>query len=114
MMNGSWSALAGRLFLATVVSLLTGALACSDTEDHNAPEPEPPPELPELPPDARIQWDPQAQMVQVAGTSGCDSWTPTWAPDGTVYSAVGDCKPMGVPLKLGMGFGRITGDDAYG
>jgi hypothetical protein len=112
-MNGSWSTLAGRLCLATVVSLVTGALACSDTGDQNAPEPEPPPELPELPPDARIQWDPQAKMVQVAGTSGCDSWTPTWAPDGRVYTAVGDCQPMGVPLKLGMGFGRITGDEAY-
>ena len=50
-------------------------------------------------------------MMQVASTSGCDSWTPTWAPDGNLYTAVGDCRPDGVPHKLGMGFGRISGDD---
>jgi hypothetical protein len=91
------------------LGLLSGALACSDIADESSD----PPELPELPADARIEWDPQSQMVQVAGTSGCDSWTPTWAPDGNLYTAVGDCQPEGVPEKIGMGFGRISGDQAY-
>jgi hypothetical protein len=93
----------GRVF-----GLLCFALACSDTADQGIEEPEP-----ELPADARIEWDPQSQMVQVAGTSGCDSWTPTWAPDGNVYTAVGDCQPEGVPQRIGMGFGRISGDAGY-
>jgi hypothetical protein len=92
-----------------VVGLLCGALACSDTADESSDLPEPP----ELPADARINWDPQPQMVQVASTNDCDSWTPTWAPDGDLYTAFGDCRPEGVPQKIGMGFGRISGDEAY-
>jgi hypothetical protein len=88
------------------------ALACGDSATESGlPEP---PELPELPADARITWDPQPQMVQVASTTGCDSWTPTWAPDGNLYTAFGDCQPAGVPWKIGMGFGRISGESAYG
>jgi hypothetical protein len=48
-------------------------------------------------------------MIQVASTEGCDSWTPTWATDGNLYTAYGDCQPEGVPRKIGMGFGRISG-----
>jgi hypothetical protein len=101
----------GRILL-----LLSGALACSDTASDGIGEPQLPetPEVPELPADARITWDPQSQMVQVASTSGCDSWTPTWAPDGNLYTAFGDCRPAGVPRRIGMGFGRISGDAAYG
>jgi hypothetical protein len=102
-----------RTKLALVLVLLGGALACSDTADQTAEEPEPAPEVPDLPADARIVWDPQSQMVQVASTNGCDSWTPTWAPDGNLYTAFGDCQPQGVPQKIGMGFGRISGDAAY-
>ncbi len=90
------------------VGLLYGALACSDTSSESGDLPEPP-VLPELPADARITWDPQSQMIQVAGTRGCDSWTPTWAPDGNLYTAYGDCQPEGVPRRIGMGFGRISG-----
>jgi hypothetical protein len=93
-----------------VLSLLCAAIACSDTADQGIVEP--PPEA-ELPADAQVVWDPQAQMVQVASTSDCDSWTPTWAPDGHLYTAFGDCRPEGVPQKIGMGFGRISGDEAY-
>jgi hypothetical protein len=60
-----------------------------------------------------IQWDPPAEMRQVPRTMGCDSWTPTWAPDGNLYTAYGDCRPERVPQKIGMGFGRISGDEAY-
>ncbi|HZA94088.1 MAG TPA: hypothetical protein VE420_15800, partial [Gemmatimonadales bacterium] len=105
-----------RTNFALVFSLLSGALACGDTGGGptDLPEPEmPEPDLPELPPDARIEWDPQSQMVQIASTNDCDSWTPTWAPDGNLYTAFGDCRPEGVPQKIGMGFGRISGDDAY-
>jgi hypothetical protein len=91
-----------------VLGLLCGVLACGDTVEQTIEEPEP-----ELPADARIEWDPQSQMVQIASTSGCDSWTPTWAPDGNLYTAFGDCMPEGVPRKIGMGFGRISGDAAY-
>jgi hypothetical protein len=51
-------------------------------------------------------------MIQVASTIGCDSWTPTWAPDDNLYTAIGDCRPEGVPRKIGMGFGRISGPTA--
>src|SRR4051812_22642010 len=63
---------------------------------------------------ATISWDPKSQMKQVASTKGCDSWTPTWAPDGNLYSGYGDCRPQGVPQKIGMGFGRISGSTGYG
>jgi len=63
---------------------------------------------------ASITWDPRSQMKQVASTKGCDSWTPTWAPDGNLYSGYGDCQMRGVPLKLGMGFARISGSTGYG
>ena len=82
-------------------------LGCSDTVDDSSDQPLPPPA------DPRIEWDPQSQMVQVASTSGCDSWTPTWAPDGNLYTAYGDCQPEGVPRRIGMGFGRISGDAGY-
>jgi hypothetical protein len=93
--------------------VVSAALGCSDaaTESDDLPEP---PELPELPADARITWDPQPQMIQVASTQGCDSWTPTWAPDGNLYTAFGDCQPEGVPRKIGMGFGQLSGDAAFG
>jgi hypothetical protein len=60
-----------------------------------------------------IQWDPKSQMQQVASTEGCDSWTPTWAPDGNLYTGYGDCLPSGVPQKIGMGFGRLSGSTGY-
>ena len=61
-----------------------------------------------------ITWDAKSQMVQVASTKGCDSWIPTWAPDGNLYTGYGDCRPKGVPEKIGMGFGRISGSTGYG
>src|SRR5215213_9258125 len=99
-----------RARFGCVFGLFCGTLACSDSVDQSIEEPT----EPELPADARIVWDPQSQMGQIAGTSGCDSWTPTWAPDGNLYTAVGDCQPAGVPVRIGMGFGRISGDAAYG
>src|SRR5215207_5825100 len=74
-------------------------MACSDTVD----EADEGTEVPVLA--GPIQWDPQSQMVQIASTIGCDSWTPTWAPDDNLYTAFGDCRPDGVPRKIGMGFG---------
>ncbi len=99
---------------AILLGLFCSALACSDAVEQEevgnggTEEPEPP----EL--TGPIQWDPQPQMVQIASTVGCDSWTPTWAPDGNLYTAFGDCRPEGVPEKIGMGFGRISGAEAYG
>jgi hypothetical protein len=97
-----------RTEFGTILVLFCGALACGDTVDEPIDEPEP-----ELPADTHIEWDPQSQMVQVASTNDCDSWTPTWAPDGNLYTAYGDCRPEGVPQKIGMGFGRISGDEGY-
>jgi hypothetical protein len=97
--------------LAYVVSLLFAVTGCSDSVDQTPEDPpveEPPAEEPPAPVTS-IQWDPQSQMIQVASTSGCDSWTPTWAPDGNLYTAFGDCRPEGVPRRIGMGFGRISG-----
>ncbi|HEX2250632.1 MAG TPA: hypothetical protein VHH32_09800, partial [Gemmatimonadales bacterium] len=93
-----------------LVGLLLSAAACSDPVSGPADET---PEQPVLPPDPRIEWDPKSQMVQVPSTIGCDSWTPTWAPDGNLYTAYGDCRPQGVPRRIGMGFGRISGDAGY-
>jgi hypothetical protein len=105
----------GILF-ALVLLLGTG---CADpvdqTPSEEPPPAEPPPEEPpaeEPPPLGTIQWDPQSDMIQVAGTIGCDSWTPTWAPDDNLYTAIGDCRPDGVPRRIGMGFGRISGATA--
>jgi hypothetical protein len=91
----------GLMWLSTV------ALAsCSDTVDESA-------EDPDLGVTGPIEWDPKSQMQQVASTSGCDSWTPTWAPDGNLYTGYGDCRPAGVPQKIGMGFGRLSGSTGY-
>jgi hypothetical protein len=87
---------------------LVGPLAaCRDTAEAN-------PEELALAAAGTITWDPKSQMVQVAGTRGCDSWTPTWAPDGYLYTGYGDCRPKGVPQKIGMGFGRLSGSTGYG
>jgi hypothetical protein len=62
---------------AVLLGLFCSALACSGTVDQGevgdggAEEPEPPVLT------GPIQWDPQSQMVQIASTIGCDSWTPT-------------------------------------
>jgi hypothetical protein len=93
---------------ASLLWLLCGSLAaCSGTVDTG--------------PDAlastvagTIVWDSKSQMTQVLRTKGCDSWTPTWAPDGNLYTAYGDCRPRNVPQKIGMGFGRISGATGYG
>ena len=105
--------------LLSLLGLFCSAISCSDTIDQGTDQPAPPaepvpPAEPAPPADARIEWDPQSRMVQVPSTSGCDSWTPTWAPDGNLYTAFGDCRPDGVPRKIGMGFGRISGDAGYG
>jgi hypothetical protein len=92
--------------LASLVGLLCSALACSGTVDESTEEP--------VPPAASIQWDPQSQMIQIASTIACDSWTPTWAPDGNLYTGYGDCRPTGVPQKIGMGFGRLSGSTGDG
>ena len=60
-----------------------------------------------------IAWDAKSSMKQIASSKGCDSWTPTWAPNDHLYTAYGDCRPSGVPHKIGMGFGRISGASAY-
>jgi hypothetical protein len=87
--------------------LSTVSLAsCSDAVEQRAEGPEPGVAGP-------IQWEPKSQMQQVASTSGCDSWTPTWAPDGNLYTGYGDCRPAGVPQKIGMGFGRLSGPTGY-
>jgi hypothetical protein len=93
--------------LASLVGLLCSTLACSGTLDEGDGGTEEPVLI------GPIQWDPQPQMIQIASTIGCDSWTPTWASDGNLYTAFGDCRPEGVPQKIGMGFGRISGATGY-
>jgi hypothetical protein len=91
-----------------LVSLLFGSslAACGDTVNES------PAEL-ALAVTGPIQWDSKSQMKQIAGTRGCDSWTPTWAANGNLYTAYGDCRPRIAPQKIGMGFGRISGTGAY-
>jgi hypothetical protein len=86
--------------------LLGAVAACSDPVDQT------PAELAQALA-STISWDSKSQMKQVSGTRGCDSWTPTWAPDGNLYTAYGDCRPKGVPQKIGMGFGGISGTTGY-
>jgi hypothetical protein len=94
--------------LASLVWLSGVSLgACRDAVDQRAEEPA-------LAVAATISWDPKSQMKQIASTKGCDSWTPTWAPDGNLYTAYGDCRPKGAPKKIGMGFGRLSGSAGYG
>ena len=96
---------------ACVLSLLwllgNSLAACSGSVDEGSGQPA-------LAVAGTIRWDPKAQMKQIASTRGCDSWTPTWAPDGNLYTGYGDCRMRGVPLKLGMGFARISGATGYG
>jgi hypothetical protein len=94
--------------LASLLALSGGLLiACTGTVDEGSHERT-------LSVAGTIRWDTKSQMKQVASTKGCDSWTPTWAPDGNLYTSYGDCRPKGVPQKIGMGFGRISGSAAYG
>jgi hypothetical protein len=46
--------------------------------------------------------------------TGCDSYTPTWAPDGNLYTLYGDCNGLLGILspKRSMGYGKITGAPA--
>ena len=98
------------LSIARVFALLSGVslAACRDAVDESAAESE----LARAA--ATITWDAKSQMKQIASTKGCDSWTPTWAPDGNLYTAYGDCRPKGAPQKIGMGFGRLSGSTGYG
>jgi hypothetical protein len=104
-----------RVFLNTRVPVLTGLVwlsagllaGCNDAVDETSPELAAAAIRP-------IRWDAKSQMKQIASTKGCDSWTPTWAPDGNLYTAYGDCRMRGIPQKIGMGFGRISGSTAYG
>src|SRR4051812_21848350 len=84
-----------------ILVLLWGAalIGCRDAVDESAAS-----ATPATAATTAIQWDPKSQMRQIASTKGCDSWTPTWAPDGNLYTAVGDCRPKGAPQKLGMAF----------
>jgi hypothetical protein len=96
-----------RLVGGAFLILGTALAGCGGTVDES-------PIQPALAAASTIQWDPKPQMRQIAGTRGCDSWTPTWAPNGHLYTAYGDCKPQGAPRKIGMGFGRISGTTGYG
>ena len=92
----------------TVILCATGAAGCSDAVVEQNPN-----ELVAAV-TGPIRWDAKSAMKQIARTKGCDSYTPTWAPDGNLYTAVGDCRYRGAPQKIGMGFGRISGTTAYG
>jgi len=58
---------------------------------------------------AGLEWAP-VKTIRRKG-SDCDNFPSTWADDGNLYTAHGDCRGF-VPLrpsKLGLGFARITG-----
>jgi hypothetical protein len=106
----------GRLFerrgLVCLGWLSSGFLLfCSDATNDSVGEPAR--AAPAIAAGATITWVPKSQMKQIASTNGCDSWIPTWAPDGNLYTAYGDCRPAGVPRKIGMGFGRLSGPTGY-
>src|SRR5215208_5561624 len=89
----------------TVLATLGGLLAaCGGTVDQTPDE-----MVPALAVTGSIKWDSKSQMKQIASTKGCDSWTPTWAPDNNLYTAFSDCRMRGIPQKVGMGYGRISG-----
>lgn len=58
---------------------------------------------------ASLEWAPPATILRKG--SDCDNFPTTWADDGDLYTAHGDCRGF-FPLrerKLGLGFARITG-----
>jgi hypothetical protein len=55
-----------------------------------------------------ITWSAASTIKHLA--SGCDSFSPTWAADGNMYTAYGDCKGVsGTLAKQSMGLARIVG-----
>ena len=63
-----------------------------------------------------IHWAPASTIVRLATgeavRDGSDNWPMTWAKDDVLYTVYGDgfgFEPS-LPYKLGMGFGKITGD----
>lgn len=61
---------------------------------------------------AGLEWAP-VETVRRQG-SDCDNFPATWADDGDLYTAHGDCRgfhPLR-PKKLGLGFARVTGGPA--
>ena len=63
-----------------------------------------------------IHWAPASTIVRLATgeitRDGSDNWPMTWAKDDVLYTAYGDgfgFEPS-LPYKLGMGFGKITGN----
>jgi hypothetical protein len=105
----NWVRFADGPALAGLLWLAGGAVAaCRDAAEQDQ-------DLQEVTASAvgSITWDSKSQMKQIASTRGCDSWIPTWAANGNLYTEYGDCRPKGVPQKIGMGFGRISGSAAY-
>ena len=66
----------------------------------------------------RIEWAPASSVIRHAAggakRDGSDNWPMTWADDGNIYTAYGDgygFEPS-LPLKLGLGFAKISGTPA--
>jgi hypothetical protein len=99
-----------RAVASTTVLAMMGSLvaSCGGTVDQTPDE-----MSPAVAVTGSIKWESKSQMKQIASTKGCDSWTPTWAPDNNLYTAFGDCRMRGIPQKIGMGYGRISGSAAY-
>ena len=63
-----------------------------------------------------LHWAPASTIVRLATgeaiRDGSDNWPMTWAQDDCLYTAYGDGYGFepGLPQKLGMGFGKITGE----
>ena len=62
-----------------------------------------------------VRWAPASGVLRLAtgekACDGSDNWPITWADDGALYTAYGDgygFRPR-LPVKLGMGFGKIEG-----
>lgn len=99
--NGSIAPFLGGGFL------IAGILSCNAATEETGEN------RPSFATTTTIAWDSKSQMKQIASSKGCDSYTPTWASDGNLYTAVGDCRPKNVPVKIGMGFAKISGSGAY-
>jgi hypothetical protein len=67
------------------------------------------PHYPPSPVIAGIEWAPRTTIRRTG--SDCDTFPSSWADDGHLYAAFGDCRGMEPlrPEKLGMGFLRIAG-----
>jgi hypothetical protein len=90
--------------------VLTAVVASPPAAGAEGPGPRPP--CPPSPVIAGVRWAPVDTVVRQA--QGSDNWPTTWADDDALYTAYGDGSGFAprLPVKLSLGFARVTGTPA--